>query len=226
MDKVELLRKVSLFADLSDEQLEALAENTHRRTFAKDMIIFHKDSPGESLYLIESGRVRIFVLSESGQEISVNIYGPGEVFGELSLLDGLPRSAGAMALEDTVTLALHRDDFTRLLEANPQMATSILKVLSSRVRYTTAYAESLAFLDVYGRVAAKLLELAERYGVESDGIEIQLRLTQSELATWVGATRESVNKVLGTFRELGLIDIANQRITILDKPGLRRRITY
>jgi len=226
VDNVGLLRKVSLFADLSDEELERLAQSTHRRSFAEDMIIFHKDSPGESLYLIESGRVRIFVLSESGQEISVNIYGPGEVFGELSLLDGLPRSAGAIALEHTVTLALHRTDFVRLLEANPHMAMNILKVLSARVRYTTVYAESLAFLDVYGRVASKLLELADRYGVEREGTEIGLRLTQSELATWVGATRESVNKVLGTFRELGLIDITSQRITILDTPGLRGRITY
>ena len=131
-----------------------------------------------------------------------------------------------MVLEDTVTLAMHRTDFVRLLEANPHMAMNILKVLSARVRYTTAYAESLAFLDVYGRVASKLLELAERYGAEREGTEIGLHLTQSELATWVGATRESVNKVLGTFRELGLIDIANQRITILDAAGLRKRITY
>ena len=228
MSKVRLLRNVPLFAGLSDDELEALADSLGRRTFAKGMIIFHQGSHGQNLYLIESGKVRIFLLSESGQEISVNIYGPGDVFGELTLLDGLPRSAGAMAMEKTVTLTLHRDDFLRHLESYPRMARSILEVLSARVRYTTDYAESLAFLDVYGRVAAKLLELADRYGMEKDGgeIEIELRLTQAELAGWVGASRESVNKVLGTFRDQGLIEVEGKKISILNQRRLRRRISY
>lgn len=232
MSRVAMLRKVSLFAGLSDQELEVLADSLGKRTFGKGMIIFHKGSPGQTLYIIESGKVRIFILSESGQEISVNIYGPSDVFGELSLLDGLPRSAGAVAVERTVTYTLHRDDFLRHLEAYPRMAKSIMEVLSTRLRYTTVYVESLSFLDVYGRVAAKLLELADRYGLRNDGkdgingIEINLRLTQAELATWVAATRESVNKVLGTFRDQGLIQVEGQRITILDMPGLRRRILY
>ncbi|MBM4466212.1 MAG: Crp/Fnr family transcriptional regulator [Chloroflexi bacterium] len=226
MSKVTMLRKVPLFAGLSDQELEVLAGSLGRRTFAKGMIIFHKGSLGQTLYIIEAGKVRIFILSESGQEISVNIYGPGDVFGELALLDGLPRSAGAVAMEKTVTLTLHRDDFLRHLEAYPRMSKSMMEVLSTRLRYTTAYAESLSFLDVYGRVAAKLLELADRYGVKKDGIEIDLRLTQAELATSVATTRESVNKVLGTFRDQGLIEVEAQRITILDLPGLKRRVLY
>jgi CRP-like cAMP-binding protein len=226
MSQVSILRNVALFAGLSDEELEVLAGCLGRRTFGKGMIIFHKGGFGQTLYIIESGKVRIFILSESGQEISVNIYGPGEVFGELSLLDGLPRSAGAVTLEKTVTLTLRRDDFLPLLEACPGMARGIIEVLGTRLRYTTAYAENLSFLDVYGRVAAKLLELADRYGVEKEGIEIGLRLTQAELATWVAATRESVNKVLGTYRDQGLIAVEGQRITILDRKGLERRVLY
>jgi CRP/FNR family transcriptional regulator/CRP/FNR family cyclic AMP-dependent transcriptional regulator len=221
-----MLRNVPFFARLSDQELEVLADSLGKRTFGKGMIIFHKGNPGQTLYIIEAGKVRIFILSESGQEISVNVYGPGDVFGELALLDGLPRSAGAVAVEKTVTLTLHRDDFLRHLEACPQMAKSIMEVLSTRVRYTTDYAESLSFLDVYGRVAAKLLELADRYGVQKEGIEIELRLTQAELASWVVASRESVNKVLGTFRDHGLIEVEGQRITILDRRGLERRILY
>ena len=131
-------------------------------------------------------------------------------------------------MEKTVTLTLHRDDFLRHLESYPRMARSILEVLSARVRYTTDYAESLAFLDVYGRVAAKLLELADRYGMEKDGgeIEIELRLTQAELAGWVGASRESVNKVLGAFRDQGLIEVEGKTISILNQRRLRRRISY
>ena len=228
MSQVSILRNVALFAGLSDEELEVLAGCLGPRTFGKGMIIFHKGGMGQSLYIIESGKVRIFILSESGQEISVNIYGPGEVFGELSLLDGQPRSAGAVTLEKTVTLTLRREAFLPLLEAYPRMARGIIEVLSARLRYTTAHAENLSFLDVYGRVAAKLLELADRYGVEKqgEGIEIDLRLTQAELATWVAATRESVNKVLGTYRDHGLIGVDGQRITILDRQGLERRVLY
>jgi CRP/FNR family transcriptional regulator/CRP/FNR family cyclic AMP-dependent transcriptional regulator len=222
-----MLRNVSFLAGVSHQDLETLAGNLGRRTFGKGMIIFHKGGTGQTLYVIESGKVRIFILSETGQEISANVYGPGDVFGELALLDGLPRSAGAVAMEKTVTLTLHRDDFLRNLETCPGMAISIMEVLSVRIRYTTTYAESLSFLDVYDRVAAKLLELADRYGLEegeggqeTGTVTIDLRLTQAELATWVAATRESVNKVLRAFRDQDLIEIEGQRVILLDQEGL------
>ena len=226
MSTASMLKRIPLFSDLAEEDLELLADRLRRRAFAKGMIIFHKDSPGQTLYVIESGKVRIFILSETGQEISVNIYGRGDFFGELALLDGLPRSAGAVVMEDTVTLALHRDDFLQLLQEHPELAMSIISVLSTRLRYTTMYAESLAFLDVYGRVAAKLLEIGDRYGAQKEGLEIELRLTQAELASWVGASRESVNKVLGAFRDQGLIRLDGQKLTILDRRELKRRVMY
>jgi CRP/FNR family transcriptional regulator/CRP/FNR family cyclic AMP-dependent transcriptional regulator len=226
MSKVTMLQKVSFFSRLTSPELEALALSLGKRTFGKGTIIFHKGSPGRSLYIIESGRVRIFLLSDSGQEISVNVYGPGDVFGELALLDGLPRSAGAVVMERTVVYTLHRDDFVRLLDHSPRVAKSIIQDLSSRLRYTTACLEQQAFLDVNGRVAAKLLELADRYGRVGEGIEIDLRLTQTELASWVSARRESVNKVLGAFRDQGLIEIDGQQITILNRAGLEDWIRY
>lgn len=224
MSEATVLRKVQCFAGLSDGELQVLAGCLIKRTFGRGMILFHKGSPGRSLYIIESGRVRIFLLGEAGQEISVNLYGPGDVVGELALLDGLPRSAGAMVMEKTVVYALYRDDFWRCLNDCPGLARGIIQELSARLRYTTACIENLAFLDVHGRVAAKLLELADRYGVQSEGIEIGLRLTQTELASWVGARRESVNKVLGAFRDQGLIGIDGQQITILDRRGLENCI--
>jgi CRP/FNR family cyclic AMP-dependent transcriptional regulator len=226
MSKVNMLRKVPLFASLSDQDLEVLSGSLGKRTFAKGMIIFHKGSHGQTLYIIESGKVRIFILSESGQEISVNVYGEGQVFGELAILDGQPRSAGAVALEKTVTYTLHRDDFMRHLANHPQMAQSIMEALTWRLRYTTTHVECLSFLDVYGRVAAKLLELADRFGVQKEGIEIDLHLTQAELATWVVASRESVNKVLNAFRDQGLIAVEGQTITVLDRQRLEERILY
>ena len=226
MDKVGLLRGVPLFAGLPDRELEALASSLGKRTFGKGMIIFHGGSLGQTLYIIESGLVRIFSLSESGQELTVNLYGPGEIFGEMALLDGRPRSAGALCMERTVAHTLRRDAFDRCLERTPALARGVFDLLIARLRYTTSHLESLAFLDVYGRVAGKLLELGERYGCQGDGLKIDLRLTQSELATWLAASRESVNKVLSSFRDEGLIAVNGQEITILDCRGLEDRVVY
>ena len=225
MSHDDLLRRTPLFADLPDAELHALAAHLSKRTFGKGMILFHKDSPGQTLYLIESGTVRIFVLSEAGQEMTLNVHGAGECFGEISLLDGKPRSAGAVALEQTVTYALHRDDFLRCLHDYPVLAQRIVELLAERLRHLTAYAECLAFLDVPGRLAAALLDLAERHGIKRDAntVEIDLHLTQTELATWVGATREMVNRALVVFRDQGWITIEGQTIKILDIRQLRER---
>jgi CRP/FNR family cyclic AMP-dependent transcriptional regulator len=226
VDRAELLRSVALFASMPDGELEALASGLGKRTFGKGMIIFHRGSLGQTLYIIESGLVRIFSLSESGQELTLNLYGPGEVFGEMALLDARPRSAGALCMERTVTYTLHRDAFGRYLEQTPALVHGVIELLIARLRYTTSHLESLAFLDVYGRVAGKLLELGERYGHEGGEVEIGLRLTQSELATWLAISRESVNKVLSSYRDQGLIAVDGQEITILDWRGLEDGVVY
>lgn len=227
MSSIDLLRNVPLFADVSEETLASLAQCLGKRTFARGMILFHKGSRGNSLYLIEKGMVRIFILSEAGQEISLNIHSAGDCFGELALLDGFSRSAGAMAIEQTVTYTLQRQDFLRHLDESPQMARALLAQVSAHLRNATDYAESLAFLDVYGRVASILLKLGERYGVDESGcIQIDMRLTQSEIASYVAASREMVNRVLTSFRAQGLISIEGQCITILNEPGLHSRIAY
>lgn len=224
MSQLDTLRNVLFLAGLSDPELEALAGSLERCAFGKGQVIFHQGDPGQAMYIIETGRVRIFVLSETGQELSVNIYGPGETFGELALLDGQPRSAGAIAMTDTVTQALRRADFLRYVETHPRVALRIIEVLSARLRYTTTYAESLAFLPVQGRVATKLLELADRHGVRVAGQALELWLTQAELASLVGATRESVNQALRAYREQGLIAVERQKIILLDRRGLEEQI--
>jgi len=227
MSRIAVLRTVDMFDGLSDEDLESLSDRLGKRVFGKGVIIFHKDSPGDAMYIIASGKVRIFILSESGQEISLRISGCGEVFGEMSMLDGLPRSAGAVAMEETHVLTLGRQDFLELVDRCPRVSTSIIAALSERVRYATQYAETLAFLDVHGRVAGRLLELAGQHGIRTpEGIQIDLPLTQNDLASLVGATRERVNKVLGSFREQGLIETDGPRITVLDQRGLKRQIIY
>ena len=226
MSAIDVLRRVSLFADLHDEELRTLAACLGKRTYARDMLLFHKGSPSQALYLIESGSVRAFVLSDEGQEMTLDIYGPGECFGETALVDGQMRSAGAMTLETTVTYTLPRDDFLRCLDKHPAVARRALTLLADRLNRLTAFAEHLAFMDVTGRMAAVLLELAEHHGVDAGRSQIGLHLTQAELASCVAATRESVNKVLGVFRDEGLIRHEGHVVTILDPAGLKRKISY
>ena len=224
MSVPDLLRRVSLFADLREDELVALADCLGRRVFSKDMILFHKGSPAQSLYLIESGKVRIFALSETGHEITLDVYGPGECFGETALLDGNLRSTDAVAVEKTVIYTLRRDDFLRCLEQHPQVARRVMELLVHRLEHATAYAENLAFLNVASRVAAVLLELAARYGSEHGSVELDLHLTQAELASWVCASREMVNKVLAAYQEEGLIGKEGHTIAILDMAGLKHKI--
>jgi CRP/FNR family transcriptional regulator, cyclic AMP receptor protein len=220
----ELLRRVVLFKSLTDEMLEGLATHLRRRTFRRDTILFHKDQAGDALYIVEAGRTRIFAPAEGGDELTVDVHGPGDVFGEMALLDGLPRSASAVTLEDSVLYTLGRDEFQMHLAAHPQLASALLELLSTRLRHVMEYAETLAFLDVYGRVAHALLTMAERYGVQDDGLLINVDLTQTELASMVAATRERINRALAAFRAQGLIELRGKKYVILDPKRLRERI--
>ncbi len=223
-DPAERLRKTSLFSELDAAGLSALAGHLRQRKFRKGTIVFHKDQPGDALYLVESGHVRIFLPTAGGEELTVDVAGPDDVFGELALLDGRPRSASAETLEDSVLQVLSRDEFQRYLAATPRFAASLIELLSARLRQITEYAESLAFLDIHGRIARALLQLADRYGVESDGIEIDFEMTQAELASMIGATRERVNRALATFRSQGLIELRGRKVALLDRERLRRRV--
>ncbi|MFN2165386.1 MAG: Crp/Fnr family transcriptional regulator [Anaerolineae bacterium] len=226
MSRVDLLRRTELFADLPEDILEAAASSLGKRTFARGMVLFHKGSPGRRLYLVDSGQVRIFVLNDEGQEITLNIHSPGQCFGELALLDGGPRSAGAVAMEHTVTYTLDRDDFLDLVEQHPRLARRALELVSERLRRLTAHVESLTFLDIYGRMASCLLDLAQHHGQPGEeGVALDLHMTQAELASCVAATRESVNRALGSFRDEGLIRLEGQAITILDLDGLKSKVS-
>jgi len=220
------LRSIALFDGLTDADLGVLSASVGRRTYGRGVFIFHKDSPGHVLYIIESGQVRLFIISDTGQQISTNVLGPGEVFGELAAIDGRPRASGAVALETIVALTWQREDLLRSLEACPRLAGNLMQVLTTRLRYATRSIEDLAFLDVNSRVAARLLDLETRCGVQRGGSEIEMYLTQSELASWVAASRESVNKVLATFRAKGLILIDGSSITILDRRALEQEVRY
>ncbi len=219
------LKQVSLFANLADEDIHELMTAAKRRAFRSGEVIFHRDDPGQVLYMIKEGKVKICIISPDGQEISLAVFGKGECFGEFALLDGLPRSADAIAMEKVECYTLQRSDFHNAIMKNPKIAIQVLEALTTRLRNTDNMVEDLIFLDVYGRVAKKLLELADAHGVKTDdGVRIDVRLTQQELASMVGASRESVNKVMGYFSEKDFISTDKHRITLHRIADLKRRI--
>jgi len=220
-----LLRNVPLFVGLTDSQLRRLAGSIRHSSYPPRTILFHQDEPGSTLYIIVSGKVRVFLAGGGGQEMTVDILTRGEVFGEMALFGRYPRSASVTTLTGTRALLLQREDFHRYLLEMPEMGIHLLEVLSNRLRATTAFAAEMAFSDLHGRTARVLLTLAERHGVATaSGIELDIDLTQSELAALVGTTRESMNRILGAFRDQGLVSLRGARIS-LPQPAALRRVT-
>src|SRR5439155_992538 len=211
-DLQPMLRNVSLFAQLSDETLAGVSAQLHRKTFRKGTIIFHKDQAGDALYIVESGRVRIFLPTQGGEELTVDVAGPGDVFGELALLDGRPRSASADTLEDTVTFTISRDEFQKYLGRAPQLAAALVELLSSRLRHVTEYAERLAFPDVHVRIGAQRPSPARRVNYHRIG---RIRDAVRELTDTRGAT---IIGNRGDFPETELAKNRPQRLGVLQNP--------
>lgn len=220
-----ILAQVPLFSDLPDEGLAELATKLHRRRFEHDQIIFHKNDPGSTLYIIISGKVKIALPSSDGENVLVALLSTGDFFGELSLFDGEPRSATSIATEPTDILTLDRDDLIKYLSESPKASTAILAELSLRLRRTDELLSDAAFCNLSTRLSKRILDLSDRYGQPNENGEtkINMRLRQQDLADMVGATRESVNKMLKTYKQKKLIDVQRGYITILDEAGLRLR---
>jgi CRP/FNR family transcriptional regulator/CRP/FNR family cyclic AMP-dependent transcriptional regulator len=216
---VRTLLELRLFTGFGPEQVALFESESQRRSFKRGDVVFHKGDPGETMYLIAEGQVKVVLPSDSGDEALLEVLDPGDFFGELSLLDGQPRSATIVATEPTETVVL------KAIRSNPEVAIHLLQALCQRLRETDEFVSDTVFLDVPGRVAKKLLELADAYGERTPrGTVIGLRLTQQELARMVGATRESVNKHLGAYRARGIIDVDRQRFVIVKRDELQRRI--
>ena len=220
-DAVALLRTVTLFSALNEGELEKAAGQLRRRTFGPAVTLFHQGMPGSSLYVIEVGSVRVYAVGLTGQEHTFTTFGPGNFFGELSVIDGQPRTASAITLNHSVIWLMPRESFNRLLDDCPALCRSVVEILAGRVRRSATHVESIIFQDVLGRVAFEVLNLAERHGREvGSTIEIDMPLTQSDLATIVGATRESVNKALSTLRKQGLLEMEGTELQVLNAEKL------
>ena len=221
---VQYLRRVPLFSKLSEAELASLAEHARTKTFKRGDTIFRKDDPGQHLYVVLEGAVKIALPGEFGQEALVALLRGGEFFGELALLDRSPRSATATALEDTRCALLAGDDFLAFVEANPAATKVVLEALAKTIRRLSDRVEDLIFLDVPSRVAKYLLDLAQvKDGAQGEG-DLELALTQDELAAFTGASRVSVNRVLGDLERRELISIRRRKIAIRDPERLAKEI--
>jgi CRP/FNR family cyclic AMP-dependent transcriptional regulator len=188
------LQQVELFQGLSAEEMEALASSSSSRSFPKNTVVIHENDPADSLFIIESGKVKVYCSDKNGKEFIMNTQSEGDYFGELALLDDSSRSASVRTVEKSSFCIVFKDDFNRVLEEHPNIARKLIRNLAQRVRKLTADVKSLALQDVYGRVANVLMDLAEERG---DGtLFIPEKLTQQDIADRVGASREMVARIL------------------------------
>jgi len=212
MPNYEPLRDVPLLARLPEAELKALASRGRVRSYRAGAVLFREGDPGDALYLVVEGMVRVAVLSAGGVEATVALLGPGEFVGDLALLDGRPRSASAIAHRATKTLVVTRDDFRRWLSERPKASFALLETLSLRVRRTDEALADLSFLGLPQRLAKRLLAL-------STGNE-RVRITQAELASMLGVSRESVNKQLNRFARKGWIALGRGSVAVLNREAL------
>jgi CRP-like cAMP-binding protein len=217
MIDIELLRSIELFSELDDAVLQHLLEEAESLTLIRGDVIFEEGSEASDLYVVESGRVAIGNKSFDGRESMIALMGPGSLFGEMSLFDGLGRSAEARALEASVVVAFPFEPLRQLWRDHPEMLWKVIALLTARLRSMDEALADSFFLDVTGRTAKHLLELA------GDNDEFELPITQEELAGLVGASRERVNKALSSFVRLGWIEQSDRSYRILKRKELEIR---
>ncbi len=222
LDKVWYLTRINLFAGIGDAEMQRLAERTTMREFSRGKVILHPNEPQEMVYLIKEGRVKVSRYSPDGREQILTLLESGDVFGEFALVEAA-EPAHVEAFEDTLICALSRGDFLALVRRQPEVMLHVVKVLAERLRVAEEEIEDLVFRDVSGRLASLLLRLAEAYGQKDDGgLRLTLRLTHQDIASMIGATRETVTSTLSRFRDAGLIATEHRSIMIKNPEGLRQ----
>lgn len=225
---LEALSRCALFRRVDPDSLGAVAESLRIRRFRREQAIFYQGDPGDSLFIIESGAVKIVLASpEDEEQAIIATLGPGEFFGELALLDGAPHSATAVALEPTEALVLRRDAFLELIDRQPGLRRALLEALAAELRRLTGHVEELHFLDLPGRLAMRLVRMARE---ASPGSTTDVRMdwpyTQAELAAMIGGTRQSVNRLLADLTNRDLVRVDRDSILIPDVDRLAREAEH
>jgi CRP/FNR family cyclic AMP-dependent transcriptional regulator len=210
MEIANFLRTVPLFSKLDDAELQRFAEVTREKNYPKGSVIVFEDDPGDSLFIVRDGRVKVVLIGEDGREVILGVLGVSEHFGELSLI--------VIAMEDTNLLVLRRDDFRRRVESNPAVAWHLMVELSRRLRRADAKIHGLALLDVPGRIARLLLDFAQ----EGQSETIEKPLTHQTIAHMIGASRETVSRTIRDFQIQGLIRVERRRISVANRGALKQ----
>jgi CRP/FNR family transcriptional regulator, cyclic AMP receptor protein len=215
MDERELLRNVPIFSELSDPDVATLARVATRRRYPKDTVVFFENEEGDFFFMILQGRIKVTILGDDGREIILSVLGAGDFFGEMALLDNEPRSATAIAIEESELLSLHRTDFQNVIADNKGIMSALIKILTARLRRANHQISTLALLDVYGRVARVMLDMAREEGKRlKDGRIAFRRATHQEIANRIGTTRETVTRMLKDLERHGLIRVEGKEIVL------------
>ena len=218
------LASLPLFAALDADAAAALSNAMTSRAVPRGHVVFHEGDPGDRLFVVVAGKVKISRASSDGRENLLAVLGPGEMFGELSLFDPGARTATASTITDSTLASLDHDDLRPVLLERPGVAVELLRALAQRLRRTNEAMADLVFSDVPGRVAKALLDLSDKFGeTADDGLRVQHDLTQEELAQFVGASRETVNKALSEFANRGWLRLEGRSVVLLEKDRLARR---
>jgi CRP-like cAMP-binding protein len=219
VNTADFLATVPLFRSLAPAEVTAFAALAREKSYPKGSVILFEDDPGDSLFVVREGRVKVVLVAEDGREVILGILGVGEHFGELSLIDDQPRSAHVVAMEESTLLVLRREDFRRRVEQNPAVAWALLMELSRRLRRADEKIGSLVLLDVPGRIARLILDAAAEGGSDS----IDKPLTHQTIAHVIGASRETVSRAMREFVEAGWVSTEKRRIRITDRAALEKR---
>jgi CRP/FNR family cyclic AMP-dependent transcriptional regulator len=219
VNTADFLATVPLFRSLGAAEVAAFATLVREKSYPKGSVILFEDDPGDSLFVVREGRVKVVLVAEDGREVILGILGIGEHFGELSLIDDQPRSAHVVAMEESSLLVLRREDFRKRVEQNPAVAWALLTELSRRLRRADDKIGSLVLLDVPGRIARMILDAATEGGSE----HIDKPLTHQTIAHVIGASRETVSRAMREFVEAGWISTEKRRIRVTDRAALEKR---
>ncbi|MBT9171811.1 MAG: CRP-like cAMP-activated global transcriptional regulator [Syntrophomonadaceae bacterium] len=218
----EVLKKVPFFEDLTDAELSMIAAVMTEKAFARNELIFLEDDPGEGMFIIRQGRVKVSKSSADGREQILHILKEGDIFAEVVLFDQGVYPASAEAVEETRVWLLRNGDMEVLLQNHPKLAVKLLRLMGRRLRQAQLLIRDLALHDTCGRLAGLLLRFARREGERTErGIVLDLDLTRQELASMIGTSRETVARILSRFQREGLLELDKQKIVIRDEQKLR-----
>ena len=215
----QFLSTVPILSGLDATDLDRFGELTRDKSYPKGSVILFEDDPGDSLFIVREGRVKVVLIGEDGREVILGVLGVGEHFGELALIDDQPRSAHVIAMEDAALVVLRREDFRRHVEANPKIAWALLTAISRRLRRADDKIGGLVLLDVPGRIARLILDLAEESGSE----KVEKQLTHQTIAQMIGASRETVSRAMREFQDDGWIAVERRQIRVTDRAALEKR---